>query len=101
MNSYTPPPPRTSSEVLELVTYAYWVRSRYADGVVLADQDETEDGVLGVEDSAGGHVYEFTDGNAYETGVTVALRPVAADDLLPHHLIGVAVAATENAAKEG
>jgi hypothetical protein len=94
---YIPLPPRTDDEVRELVARAYWVRSRYADGVVLAGQDEDEDGVLGVEDSAGGTVYEFSAGNAYETGVTVVLRPVTPGEMLPHHLIGVAVAATERA----
>lgn len=98
MTSYTPPEPRSAAEVLEAVQGlggAYWMPSRYDDGLVLAEEYAEDDGTLGIG-ADGGEVTEHIDGSAYPAGVTVTLAPVSTNDL-PYHLVGRATARTATA----
>jgi hypothetical protein len=48
-------------------------------GLVLNDQPEHEDGVLGVAEYEGGPVLEFINGHAYDTGVTVTIMIITTE----------------------
>jgi hypothetical protein len=73
VSDYIPPDPSSREKVLSRVQGGRWVASGYDMGLVLADQPEHEDGVLGVADYDGGRVLEWIDGRAHDTGVTVTI----------------------------